>query len=132
MWKASTFGPHNQCDYETKSKTLNSCASQGTLKENVALVQPCTLSTFASNPNKLESSEDGPQSSNSATLQPNSGSGSASGNGGKLPPVRSFHDSVYSDRGACVHGRERQPVRNPRNIYEPKRTRVLYTLNNSF
>ena len=117
LWKANAHAP-NQSDYEVRK-------SAGAHKDNVAFVQPCTMTSFSNHTNSIRKEPDAVASSSDVldvhTYRPSDGQ-----------TVRSFHDAVYADRaGTCVHGRDRM-ARNPRNIYEPRRTRVLYTLNNSF
>ena len=126
LWKANTLA-RNQCDYDVGgAKALNSaCASQGTIKDNVAMVPPCPMTTFAVNQEK------GERPSANCPLPDSTHAESKSTTMNPRQSLRSFHDTVYSDRPACVHTQQRQN-KNPRNIYEPKRTRVLYTLNNSF
>jgi hypothetical protein len=144
MWKANTHA-QNHCDYEAH-KALNTCATQ---KDNVAFVQPCAMTTFTDNtdpskqmadatitttsaassssPNVLDSSSYNPPETHAHNT---SGIHTLNTTGGHS--VRSFHENAYGERPTtCVHTRDRLP-RNPRNIYEPRRTRVLYTLNNSF
>ncbi|KAK2143213.1 hypothetical protein LSH36_864g00067 [Paralvinella palmiformis] len=116
LWKTNAHAP-SQSEYEVRKCGMH--------KDNVAFVQPCTLTSFSDRTNSINKDPDPVASSSDVldvhTYRPSEGQS-----------VRSFHDTVYADRtGTCVHGRERVS-RNPRNIYEPRRTRVLYTLNNSF
>ncbi len=131
---ANSYVP-NQCHYETRNTLITPP------KDNVVLVQPCMMSNFSSRTTNrcqppdtratsfdvLDCTETHNQpdihtvnSSYTQTLKPSRGQN-----------VRSFYDRVYSERpGMCGH--RGRLGRNPRNVNEPKPTRVLYTLNNSF
>ena len=144
LWKANTH-MQNHCDYESH-KALNSCKTQ---KDNVAFVQPCTMTTFTDNSDVAAKSTPDTAAATASSSTPNVLDGhtlipqdtrthnaaaahTLNHPGGQN--ARSYHEGVYGERPAtCVHSRDRDRLpRNPRNIYEPRRTRVLYTLNNSF